>query len=99
MKQLVLEVDTKVKKGRCRVVLWDDIKDNPLPELKVSRSPRSLTNHVFFEPVLDISFAICLASGMQDNLKRAAKILDQPDKRASQSTADAQIKRSKASCT
>jgi hypothetical protein len=31
MKQLATEVEEKVKKGQARLVLWDDIKENPPP--------------------------------------------------------------------
>ena len=34
MKQLALEVDAKEKKGKDRVILYDDIKENPPPEMK-----------------------------------------------------------------
>jgi hypothetical protein len=36
IKQLQLEVNDKVRKGQAKVVLWDDIKDDPPKELKIS---------------------------------------------------------------
>lgn len=36
MKQLQQEVAEKVEKGQARLVAWDEIKDNPPPELKIS---------------------------------------------------------------
>jgi hypothetical protein len=36
IKQLKTEIADKVKVGQCRVVLWDDIKDDPPPQLKIS---------------------------------------------------------------
>ena len=56
-------MDDKEKKRQCRVILWDDIKDNPPPELKVS--PLAMIPHKprLFRAILDLSFAICLASG------------------------------------
>jgi hypothetical protein len=36
IKQLKTEIADKVKVGQCKVVLWDDIKENPPPQLKIS---------------------------------------------------------------
>ena len=36
MKIIAEEVAAKEKKGKCKVFLWDNIKDNPPEELKVS---------------------------------------------------------------
>ena len=36
MKILAEDVAAKWKKGKCKVFLWDNIKDNPPEELKVS---------------------------------------------------------------
>ena len=57
------EVMEKAAQGQARVVLWDDIKDNPPPELKVS--PIALIPHKsrMFRAILDLSFAIRLRSG------------------------------------
>ena len=38
MQQLQMEAERKATKGQCRVMLWDDIKQNPPEHLKVLRS-------------------------------------------------------------
>ena len=45
------------------MILWDDIKHNPPPEMKIS--PLVVIPHKshLFRAILDLSFAICLASG------------------------------------
>ena len=35
MKVLAEEVSEKEKKGQCKLVLWDNIKDNPPEEFKI----------------------------------------------------------------
>ena len=63
MAQLKTEIEAKVKNKQCRVVLWDDIKDNPPKELKIS--PVSMVPHKArgFRAILDLSFGIRLESG------------------------------------
>jgi len=63
MAQLAAEVAEKEKKGQARVVLWDDIKDNPPPELKIS--PIAMIPHKsrLFRAILDLSFSIRLNDG------------------------------------
>lgn len=53
------EVMEKVAQGQARVVLWDDIKDAPPPQLKVS--PIALIPHKsrMFRAILDLSSVIC----------------------------------------
>ena len=36
MKVLTQEVQEKARKNQCRLVNWDDIRDNPPPQLKIS---------------------------------------------------------------
>ena len=57
------EVMEKVEQGQAKVVLWDDIKNNPPPQLKVS--PIALIPHKsrMFRAILDLSFAIRLRTG------------------------------------
>jgi hypothetical protein len=61
--QLRLEVEEKVAKGQARVVDWEDIKDNPPPQLKIS--PISVIPHKSrkYRTILDLSFSIRLKDG------------------------------------
>ncbi len=61
--QLHAEVLEKVKNGQARVVLWDDIKDNPPPQLKIS--PVAMIPHKSrkFRAILDLSFPVKLQDG------------------------------------
>jgi hypothetical protein len=57
------QVEEKVKNNQCRIVLWDDIKDNIPPQLKVS--PLAMVPHKSraFRAILDLSFGIRLDDG------------------------------------
>eukprot|EP00986_Skeletonema_menzelii_P004917 scaffold1721_cov105-Skeletonema_menzelii.AAC.2 len=57
------EIDQKVAAGQAKVVLWDDIKHNFPPELKIS--PLALVPHNSrkFRAILDLSFRLRLKSG------------------------------------
>ncbi len=61
--QLHLEVAEKVKKGQARIVLWDSIKHNPPPELKIS--PVAMIPHKLrkFRAILDLSLPVKLTDG------------------------------------
>ena len=61
--QLHQEVQEKVMLGQASIVLWDDIKDNPPPELKIS--PLAMIPHKsrMFRAILDLSFPIKLSDG------------------------------------
>jgi hypothetical protein len=61
--QLRQEVDEKVKKGQAQVVVWDDIKHNPPPELKIS--PVAMIPHKSrqFRAILDLLFPVKLKDG------------------------------------
>ena len=63
MEQLEKEVYAKEKKKQCKVVLWDDIKDNPPKELKVS--PIAMIPHKsrLYRAILDLSFSLRLKNG------------------------------------
>jgi hypothetical protein len=63
MKQLATEVNEKVKKGQAKLVLWDDIKNDPPPELKIS--PIAMIPHKSrqFRAILDLSFRLKLKNG------------------------------------
>ena len=53
----------KVAKGQARVVLWDDIKDTPPQQLKIS--PLAMVPHKSraFRAILDLSLSLRLADG------------------------------------
>ena len=61
MAQLQDEVKEKVKVGQATVVLWDDIKDSPPSQLKIS--PIAMIPHKSrkFRAILDLSYRIQLA--------------------------------------
>ena len=63
MAQLAVEVDAKEKKGQCQRMLWDDTKDNPSPEMKVSPLAMIPYKPCLFRAILDLPFAIRLSSG------------------------------------
>ena len=65
MEQLQQEVEAKVESGQCRIVEWDDIKDMPPEQLKIS--PIAMIPHKsrLFRAILDLSFGIKLQSGEQ----------------------------------
>jgi hypothetical protein len=53
----------KVNAGHSKIVLWDDIKDNPPTQLKISSIaaiPHKLRG---FRSILDLSFSLCLKNG------------------------------------
>jgi hypothetical protein len=61
--QLKGEIAEKVRVGQCRVVEWDEIKDNPPAQLKIS--PLAMNPHKSrqFRAILDLSFKIRLKTG------------------------------------
>ncbi len=61
--QLQEEVREKVANGQARVVLWDEIKGNPPPQLKIS--PVAMIPHKSrqFRAILDLSFPVKLEDG------------------------------------
>jgi uncharacterized protein YeeX (DUF496 family) len=63
MKQLQLEVNDKVRKGQAKVVLWDNIKDDPPKQLKIS--PIAMIPHKsrMFRAILDLLFRLRLKNG------------------------------------
>ena len=63
MEQLASEIKVKVRQGQAKVVLWDDIKDNPPEELKVSPIATIPHKSRAFCAIFDLSFSIRLASG------------------------------------
>ena len=63
MLQLSSEAAEKEAKGQCKIVLWDDIKNNPPTQLKIS--PLAAVPHKsrVCRAILDLSFAIRLSEG------------------------------------
>lgn len=63
MEQLQAEVKMKVLQGQANVFLWDDIKDNPPKELKVS--PIAMIPHKSqaYHAILDLSLSLHLQDG------------------------------------
>jgi hypothetical protein len=61
--QMEEEVADKVRIGQARLVSWDDIKENPPPELKIS--PLAMIPHKSrrFQAILDLSFRLRLECG------------------------------------
>ena len=57
------EARVKVEKGQARLVMWDDIKDDPPPELKIS--PIAAVPHKSkpYRSILDLSFTLRLKNG------------------------------------
>ena len=56
------EIKEKITKGQTKVVLWDDIKDNPPKQLKVS--PLAMVPHKsrLFRVILDLLFSLKLST-------------------------------------
>ena len=63
MEQLATEVKAKAAKNQVKVVLWDDIKHNPPPQLKIS--PIAMIPHKSrkYRAILDLSFSLRLEDG------------------------------------
>lgn len=58
MEQLQAKVKMKVAKGQVRVILWDNIKDNPLKELKMLPIAMILHKSQPYHAILDLSFSL-----------------------------------------
>ena len=63
MKILAEEVASKYKKVQYKVVLWDNIKENPPEELKVSSIVMIPHTSQLFRSILNFSFALRLKNG------------------------------------
>jgi hypothetical protein len=63
IQQLKAEIEDKVRVGQCKVVLWDEIKENPPEQLKIS--PLAMIPHKSrgFRAILDLSFRLRLQDG------------------------------------
>ena len=58
-----LEVTEKVTNGQARVILWDDIKMNPPPQLKISPVATIPHKSRAYRSILDLSFSLRLEDG------------------------------------
>ena len=56
------EIKEKIERGQAKVVLWDDIKDDPPKQLKIS--PLAMVPHKsrLFRAILDLSFSLKLST-------------------------------------
>ena len=69
MKQLQAKVAIKVQKNQVHVVRWDELKEEPPPELKIS--PIAMIPHKWrqFRAIMDLSFACHLENnGIVDSV-------------------------------
>jgi hypothetical protein len=57
------EIKEKIRTKQARVVAWDDIKDNPPPQLKVSPIAAIPHKSKAFRSILDLSFRLRLKNG------------------------------------
>jgi hypothetical protein len=53
----------KIRVGQAKLVLWDDIKDNPPPQLKISPIAAIPHKSKAFRSILDLSFSLRLKNG------------------------------------
>ena len=61
MAQLDLEIAEKVKNGQARIIRWNDIRDNPPAQLKISRVAMVAHKSRPYRAILDLSFSIKLS--------------------------------------
>jgi hypothetical protein len=71
------EAAEKVRTNQAHLVHWDDIKDNPPPELKISPIAAIPYKSKDFRSILDLSFRLCLTNGgvlasVNDTTKKTA---------------------------
>lgn len=57
------ETEEKVRQGQARVILWDNIKDAPPPQLKISPVAAIPHKSGAFRSILDLSFSLRLSTG------------------------------------
>ena len=84
IEQLRREVQDKVKAGQARVILWNDIKDDPPRELKIS--PIAMIEHKSkpYRAILDLSFPVTLEDKSTHPSVNAATIKTAPQKAINQ---------------
>ena len=56
------EIQEKIEKKQAKIILWDDIKDNPPKQLKIS--PLAMVPHKsrLFRAILDLSFSLKMST-------------------------------------
>ena len=63
LEHFAAEAKEKVERGQARLVPWDEIKDNPPPELKISPVAAIPHKSKAFRTILDLSYRIRLENG------------------------------------
>lgn len=78
--QLQEEVHGKIKAKQARLIKWDNIKDNPPPELKIS--PIAMVPHKSqpYWAILDLSFPVKLSTGMEQQSIKVVTLKTAPRK-------------------
>jgi hypothetical protein len=57
------EITEKIMLGQAKLMLWDDIKDNPPPQLKISPIAAIPHKSKAYRSILDLSFSLALQDG------------------------------------
>jgi hypothetical protein len=63
LQHFATEAEQKVRMGQAKLVLWDDIKDNPPRQLKISPIAAIPHKSKAYRSILDLSFRLRLTSG------------------------------------
>ena len=63
LEHFAAEAKEKVAAGQARLVLWDDIRDNPPPELKISPVAAIPHKSKAYRTILDLSYRLRLKNG------------------------------------
>jgi len=63
LEHFAAEAKAKVEKGQAKLVYWDDIKDNPPPELKISPVAGIPHKSKAYRTILDLSYRLRLKNG------------------------------------
>jgi hypothetical protein len=63
IKYFQLKSKAKVAAGQAILIRWDDIKDNPPLQLKISPFAAILHKSKLFRSILDLLFTLCLSDG------------------------------------
>jgi hypothetical protein len=63
LEHFAAEAKAKVEKGQAKLVYWDDIKDNPPPELKISPVAAIPHKPKAYRTILDLSYKLRLKNG------------------------------------
>ncbi len=63
MEHFAAEIKEKIAAGQARTVLWDDIKENPPAQLKISPIAAIPHKSKLYRSILDLSFSLALNNG------------------------------------